>query len=376
MMRYLKVFVYVLCILFMLPGISLSADRPAIERAAAILESSTSFHWGKDCLVWLVHYPEELVGPWIEADSSTQNYTDQQKAEYRSSFQKQLRMEDSEPFLVTVYNFGSAPLNVSPLSDYLYMTDNKGNKIALVSYEKKLDQPISGIVQGLVFFPIQKGPFELVFKGLGVYPEQIFAFPVFEKRLIVAEKSPSTEVKDHIVELPPVEIEKKPPVSKEKKVDLISEDKVVEIQKSEPSVEEPPAWLGPGPVLTVKKQEKPVIIPVSDDIFPEKLAETENPEESRDIALKKFLSVWGEGDFTTMYKMLNKEAVSRQSLKEFSVRAEKSPLRWSLAKGYKLRWLDTRRVKVSVAQKLVLIRVLQSEVLQLGMENGRWRFAW
>lgn len=376
-MKYLRSIILGLSVVLLLQAGAFSAEMTASERAASILEKSTSFHWGRDCLVWLVHYPEELVGPWIDADPKTEGYTEEQRAQYRRSFKNQLRMSDSEPFLVTIYNFGSAPLKVSPLSDYLYMIDSDDNRVALVSYEKKLDQPISGIVQGLAFFPIQEGPFKLLFKGLGVRPEQVFAFPVFENRSDVAVKSPSTEVKDHVVELPLVDVDKKTSASRKvEKKHPVKEEVVAEVKKPVPSVEEPPAWLGPGPVLTPEKEEKPVLIAKSTDVSPEKSVEEKSPEKSRDVALKDFLSAWAKGDFEVMYKMLSSEMTSKQSLDEFSARAEKSPIRWNLSRGYKLTWLDPKRVKVSVAQKLVLIRVLQSEVLTMKIENGRWRFAW
>lgn len=377
-MRYFKAVIYGLIIVLLLQGVSFSAEMTSVERAAAILENSTSFHWGKDCLVWLVHYPEELVGPWIDADSKTQDYTEEQRAEYRRSFKNQLRMNDSEPFLVTIYNFGSVPLKISPLSDYLHMVDLSGKITNLISYEKKLDQPISGIVQGLAFFPIQEGAFELVFKGLGVRSEQVFAFPVFKRDSIAGAKTPSAEIKDHVVELPLVDVEKKASIPENKaKKDLPDREKAVaEVKKPVPSVEEPPAWLGPGPVLTPEKPEQPIFIAKSQDVPPEISVDEKDPGKSRDEALKEFLSVWASGNFEAMYKMLSSETASNQPLDKFSERAGKSPLRWNLSKGYKLTWIDPEKVKVSVAQKLVLIRVLQSEILTMKNENGRWSFAW
>ena len=60
-------FILLLPVLFAFMPVSASGD---IGGATAILERWTSFHWGRDCLVWVVHYPEELVNPWVEAEAA------------------------------------------------------------------------------------------------------------------------------------------------------------------------------------------------------------------------------------------------------------------------------------------------------------------
>ncbi|MCF4150696.1 hypothetical protein L2W58_02680 [Dethiosulfovibrio sp. F2B] len=361
-----------------------------LEDATRILENSTSFHWGKDCLVWVVHYPEALVGPWVEADAISRGYTPAQKEEYLRSFREQLRIGQSEPFLVTVYHFGPKPLSLSPMSENLLMIAEGGDVIPPLSYEDKLDQPITGVVQGLVFFPKQKDGFVLSLKGLGVYREQRFAFKGFSS---VGEPSSNDvgEAKQRIVELPPVETETvltssggkvDVPVAKPKPEKAEKESKRVE----EPTVDtEPPAWLGPGPVLT--KKPEPVEIPkvssgdsmaLSADLSEAIMSEDDpNPaglEMSRDSLVEAFLALWAKGDTSTMYEMLSPS--SRGDKDTFSKRANGSPLRWCLEDGYKLKWLDGDKVKVSVAQKLVLIRVLQSEVLTVVSEEGRLWIVW
>ncbi len=34
------------------------------DETIRILERWTVTHWGRNCFVWIVHYPEELVDPW------------------------------------------------------------------------------------------------------------------------------------------------------------------------------------------------------------------------------------------------------------------------------------------------------------------------
>ena len=87
-----------------------AAGSDAIGEATAILERWTSFHWGRDCLVWIVHYPEELVDPWVESEAARGGMSDGEREEYRKAFVSELRIADTEPFLVTVYAFGPRPL--------------------------------------------------------------------------------------------------------------------------------------------------------------------------------------------------------------------------------------------------------------------------
>ncbi|MEA3284085.1 MAG: hypothetical protein U9Q00_03785 [Synergistota bacterium] len=369
---------------------SASWGASPLEDATRILENSTSFHWGKDCLVWVVHYPEALVGPWVEADAVSRGYTPVQKEEYLRSFKEQLRIGQAEPFLVTVYHFGPKPLSLSPLSENLLMIPEKGEALAPLSYEDKLDQPISGVVQGLVFFPKQEDGFVLSLKGLGVYREQRFAFKGFSSAGGVSSDD-AGEAKQRIVELPPVQTETvltssggkvEVPVEKPKPEKAEKESEAVK----EPPVEtEPPAWLGPGPVLTKKPEpvERPKIssddsMAVSADLAESVISEggftAADLEMSRDSLVEAFLARWADGDTSAMYEMLAPS--SRGDKEAFSKKANGSPLRWYLGDGYKLRWLEGDRVKVSVAQKLVLIRVLQSEVLSVVSEEGRLWIVW
>jgi hypothetical protein len=146
------------------------------------------------------------------------------------------------------------------------MIPERGEVLAPLSYEDKLDQPISGVVQGLVFFPKQEDGFVLSLKGLGVYREQRFAFKGFSSVGGISSDD-AGEAKQRIVELPPVETETvltssggkvEVPVEKPKPDKVEKEPETVNV----PPVEtEPPAWLGPGPVLTKKPEsvERPEV---------------------------------------------------------------------------------------------------------------------
>ncbi|PKL02295.1 MAG: hypothetical protein CVV55_05180, partial [Synergistetes bacterium HGW-Synergistetes-2] len=68
----------------------------SIVEATSILERWTAFHWGRDCLVWLVHYPEELVDPWVAAEAARSGMSEAESAQYRASFTSELRIVDTE----------------------------------------------------------------------------------------------------------------------------------------------------------------------------------------------------------------------------------------------------------------------------------------
>ncbi|MDR1650009.1 MAG: hypothetical protein LBR71_07080, partial [Synergistaceae bacterium] len=147
------------------------------EDTIGILEDRTVFHWGRNCLVWIVHYPEELVEPWVEAEAGRVGMTDSERETYRKGFVSELSIGEREPFLFTVYAFGPRPLSFSPLSEKVALVTPDGKRVKPVRYDKALDQPINGIAQGLLFFPKQKGrEFAVAVQGMGVHDERLFSF--------------------------------------------------------------------------------------------------------------------------------------------------------------------------------------------------------
>ncbi len=171
--RRLYLFLPVLLVLFAAPA----AGSDAIGEATAILERWTSFHWGRDCLVWIVHYPEELVDPWVDSEAARGGMSEGEREEYRKAFVSELRIGDTEPFLVTIYAFGPRPLDFGGFASSVRLVTKNGDAVPPLSYEGKFDQPVSGIVQGLVFFPKQRDKeFSVAMRRLGVVEEQLFSF--------------------------------------------------------------------------------------------------------------------------------------------------------------------------------------------------------
>ena len=92
-----------------------------------VLEQWTAAHWGRDCFVWIVYYPEDLVEPWIEAEALRVGMSEPERRAYRDTFVSELRIGKAEPFLVTVYSFGARPINFAPVSDNILLVTTSGD---------------------------------------------------------------------------------------------------------------------------------------------------------------------------------------------------------------------------------------------------------
>ena len=54
-------------------------DLDPFNETIRILERWTSAHWGRDCFVWVVHYPRDLVEPYVESEAIKNNMTDSER---------------------------------------------------------------------------------------------------------------------------------------------------------------------------------------------------------------------------------------------------------------------------------------------------------
>lgn len=325
----------------------------SIVDATSILERWTAFHWGRDCLVWLVHYPEELVDPWVAAEAARSGMSEAERNQYRASFTSELRIADTEPFLLTVYVFGPRPLDLGSFATAVQLESNDGKKFPPLSYERKFDQPLSGIVQGLVFFPKQADKaFSVIIRNLGIHEEQRFSFDRSEGPLVAA-----AEPEVVVVELPPAP--KKEPV----KPQPPKREKPAPTPPPPPPVATPQelAELKPEPVvvdLPVPEKEKPVLY-----ISKEKTVET-------------FIRYWIEGRTSAMYDLLSASSSTALSEEQFARQVEATGLRNSLREGYKIQWMDDSRARIVTAQRMLLFRTLRSKVLTMDREETIWRVSW
>lgn len=339
-----------------------AAGSEAIMEATEILERWTSFHWGRDCLVWVVHYPEELVGPWVESEAARSGMSEEEKEEYRRAFVSELRIADTEPFLVTVYAFGPRPLDFGGFASAVRLVNKNGEKVTPLSYEGKFDQPVSGIVQGLVFFPKQPDKeFAVAMRRLGIVEEQLFTFRGDAAGTTPVAAAPETAEKEVVVvELPPAPRKDQP--------------------KPKPAKEpEPPQALPPppAPALPMELAElKPQ--PAPEPLRPEP---AEEPKKnvifiSRDKTLELFIGHWIEGNTEAMYGLLSSATKTLLNEEEFRRQVASTGLRVSLRDGYKVQWLDGDRAKVVTAQKMLVFRTLRSKTLSLVKEDKIWKVTW
>lgn len=392
----LRKFLALLCVL-LLPNGVFAAESP-VEEATAILERWTSFHWGRDCIVWVVHYPEELVTPWVEAEAARSGMSQEEKDEYRRSFVKELRIAETEPFLMTVYAFGPKPLSLAPLSGSMLLSLPDGQSIAPTSYEKKFDEPLTGVVQGLVFFPKQPDKrFVVMVKGLGIRGEQEFAFaahgsgngngapvadPVAKEDVALVPKARDKNKPEAggsregiVVSLPPVpKSEKKQPVAPERPQPPVSPvPPIPPVPTPDPAADVRSGDVGALADFLPGSKER-----TSGDVTPrgEQKADRKNLYRSREKALEEFLSKWVAGDAEGMHAILSeasRKTVSVQALKRDTI---DSSMRWALKDGYKVKWTDGNKAKVIASQKFILMRTLVSRIITLTQEGHSWSVVW
>jgi len=353
-MKKLGLFVF----LFFLVSGRAFGDNPLVE-ATLILERWTSFHWGRDCLVWLVHYPEELVEPWVASEAARSGMSDAEKESYRRSFINDLRLAETEPFLMTVYVFGPRPLDLGAFASSVFLESGDGRRFSPLSYERKFDQPLSGVVQGLVFFPKQPDKeFSIIIRNLGIQDEQRFAFrsPVGD----VVASAPQAEKEVVVVELPPAP--KKEPA------------KPRAPQRESPAPSPPPA---PPPVITppelAELQPKPAPTP--------EIPASEEKKEpvvyiGKERTVENFVRYWIDGDTSAMYALLSSADRATLSEEQFASQVNATGLRSSLREGYKIQWLDEERVRIVTAQRMLLFRTLRSKLLSVGREDTLWKVSW
>jgi|UPI0004B9C101 hypothetical protein len=404
------------------PETSPMERREMLREVTSILERYTAFRWGEDCLVWVVHYPEELVDPWVRLEAAKRGFSAADAATYKQSFLRDLRMGDSEPVLLTIYQFGGSPLSLAPLSEHLALVNDRGERVAPSSYDESFDGVLSGVVQGLVFFPRQEGTFTLSLSGMAG-EEQFFAFSGMSPA-----KEPVAASRDVPAETMVVTLGENPgggktgqdapkgavTVAANSSVPKREEGKKAPSphpQKTDADVPSPPPFLVM-PNAPVPIQGGGVAMPMQDTSLPssgevaseEPLAVDEavpemslsmdvgarpledvapasgTPERlirlSRQQTVEKFLQGWIAGDVDAMYELLTKDTKVLYTRDAFGKRVLEGSFRWALKEGYVLSWPNETVVKVSAAQKLLVMRVLRSEVLRLVEEQGIWRISW
>jgi hypothetical protein len=380
------------------------AQANPFEETIQILENRTSFHWGRDCLVWIVHYPEELVDPWVESEAGRVGMTESERESYKKGFVSELSLGTMEPFLLTVYAFGPRPLDFSPISEKIALITSEGERVKPSRYDRTFDQPVNGVVQGLIFFPKQRSKdFALALRGMGVYDERVFAFSsqsAPEGTPANASEKNAERSEVVIVDLPASKeaaVSAAPPVKGPKETPQTpSAPPRQRPQKQEPKVIEGPRDASlPKPSEEVKEPVIVVTEPEESQSMAEfvesmrsgerKNQEAEKAEKqeadslyaSREKTLTTFLDLWVKHDPETMYSMLSEASQKLFSRETFESELRKaSDFRGALRDGYTIDWLGTERAKVVAVKRILLIRTLVSRTLGVVREGSAWKIVW
>jgi len=284
--------------------------------------------------------------------------SDSERRTYRESFISDLSIGTAEPVLVTIHAFGARPLSFSPFSERIALITQRGERFRPIRYDRALDQPLSGVVQGLVFFPKQNDPdFAIGISGMGVYDERIFSFvnegPVWAHASIAP---PEEAVEVVVVELPPAP------------------------RPSQPARREPP----PPPPQPLQ----PPAIPIEPEIVePIVIAlEPETPVEdggrdvayvSREQVLRTFLNFWVNFDVGAMYSMLSEASQRQFTRQEFETDLrELTDFRSALRGGYRIEWLGANQARITTARRILFIRTLLNRTLSVVREGSDWKIIW
>ena len=360
---------------FYFSSLSYAAEINPFDETVRILERWTSAHWGQDCFVWIVHYPEELTDSWVESEALRSQMNDSERENFRKSFISELRLENSETFLVSIYSFGMRPINISPVSENISLLAASGERIKPEKYDSALDYPAGGVVQGLVFFPKQTNKdYVISLKGMSKN-ERIFSFapveapaPVEKKKSDVVvvnlpkrQPKKKTEPEKEFTPPPPPAIPPRPikPLFTENENSQEMEDFVNSVrERGNASKDIKPS------ALTAKNNSRPSNI--------------DSAYSSRETVLRKFLSLWAELNSVEMYEMLSENSKKNISRENFSKAISKaSDFRANLKKeNYRIDWVGEERAKIIVTQRALFIKSLITKTLGVTREGSSWKIVW
>lgn len=347
-----------------------AAEVTAFDQTIRILERWTSSHWGQDCFVWVVHYPEELAKPWAESEALRAGMSDAEQERFREDFVSELQLNTSETFLVSVYSFGARPVNLNPVRDNVSLLASTGERIKPVKYDGALDNPSAGVVQGLVFFPKQTNKdYVIGIRGMG-RSERIFSFAPPEAPPVTPQKSDVV-----VVNVPPKKPRKPVPVP---------------VKKPTPPLPPP---IPPKPIKPIFQQESSDMAEFVKSVKergndtkndtpppspPKRQVNTENAYSSRESVLRRFLNLWADGSYSDMYDMLSESSKKIISRENFAKEAGKaSDIRAGIKGGdFRIDWLGDERAKVITVRKTLVFRTVSSRTIGVRREGSSWRVVW
>ncbi|MDR1916583.1 MAG: hypothetical protein LBQ58_08425 [Synergistaceae bacterium] len=351
----------------------LTSNADDRDTALEILDNWTSIRWGVDNLAWIVYYPEELVDPWVNSEAEKQRLRPEQIEAYRKSFTDELKIGSATTVMLSVQAMGPTPLNIAPLSKNIVLIDSSGNRAAPIAFEKRLDGPMSGLVQGFIFFPLQTDKnFKIALSGLIPGRETMFTFQgseakgaittttAREDKVSAPQKPPQREVVVKIPNAKPTP-PKAPEPPQNAEPDFSTEGEVFQ-----PTM--PPAAAQPEPYID---DSFPLDIPLPDEEVP---AAAPPMLDERQV-LPIYLKAWIDGDTDKMYSILSTESQLKISKELFDKEVMSGSFRNSLRSGYKVSWVDGS-ARVTVAKKVLFIRTLETKEINFVQEDGSARVSW
>ena len=378
------------------------------DETIRILERWTAAHWGRDCYVWIVHYPAEIAEPWASAEALKIGMSESEAEAYKNKFISDLQLDESETFLLNIYSFGARPVNISPIADNVALVTASGQRVKPTRYDSSLDYISSGIVQGLIFFPKQNNQdYAIAIKGLGVHDERLFSFTTPNYNLPVAAAAPEAEA----VKEPEIIVVDIPRANNNKNKNNKASSRVVKVnnnnnaQRTVERVNEAEN-IAP-PVPQIRREVPPLFAETSQDMseFVKSAKEpraikqaqanssnnnnksqrsinnsninNENSYVSREYVLKNFLRLWAENKPREMYDMLaesSKKLISRENFaKEI---AKSSDFRTMLKGDYRIDWIGEERAKIVGDKRVLMFKTLMSRTLGVVRENSSWKVVW
>ncbi|MBQ7155811.1 MAG: hypothetical protein IJR85_09695 [Synergistaceae bacterium] len=354
-----------------------SAELSPSDKTIRMLERWTSSHWGQDCFVWVVHYPEEIADVWAESEAVRAGMNDAERERFRRNFVSELQLDKSETFLVSVYSFGARPVNLSPVNENVSLLSAAGERIKPLRYDGSLENPSGGVVQGLVFFPKQRDKdYAIGLRGMD-RTERIFSFAPPEN-VPAPAPAPAKKNDDVVVVNLPKRQPKKTPVVQPKK------------QITPP----PPPMIPPKPIPKIFQEDSKDIAefvksiherdnknlaekPETAPPVQERPSNIDSAYASRESVLRKFLSLWAENRPDDMYMMLSDASKRNISRENFAKAVRKdSALREGLKGDYRIDWVGEERAKVITTRKTLVFKSVTTRTLGVTREGSSWRVVW
>jgi len=369
-----RIFVGSLTLLVVLLTLCTSLFASPAQEVASVLDRWTSFHWGDDCFVWIVRYTDDLSGPWADLAVEKGAVSREDRDSYVKSFKAELDMSTREPLLVSITSFSGSPLQLESFDEKIYIVDSAGKRTGPDSYDESFDKPVKDNARGLVFFPVQEGPFRVVIKGLGLADGGRFDFPGFEgiqpdpvsSDMDAAQSGrPSPGLTEGVVVISPsernIKEQEKLSVSEpeKKETEVVTESQEASNETKESGLDEK--------VSSAKGKE---------DVQESDTEEKENMYKSKDLLLRAFLESWISGDYEKMYSLLSESSKKRVSRSVFTGNNMQSPFRMILMNGYTYNWEDDETAVVSSKSELSIMQGLSSKKIKVTREGNGWSVLW